>query len=80
MPTAERSHKRSEHVDIVAWRNNYDNGDRKTGEVLLILEVTVNGEEHVESRCRKLQQRAVLDAGPSGFSYSLNFVAGEFRA
>ena len=41
---AHRGHKRAKHVNIVARRNNNDNGDCKTREVLLILEVTVNGQ------------------------------------
>src|SRR6476469_662729 len=77
---ADQGHKRSEHVNIVASRNNYDNCDRQTQQVLLILQITVDREQYIEFLCSKLQQRPVFDAGPSSFSYGLDVVARELRA
>ncbi|OFZ86003.1 MAG: hypothetical protein A2W21_10260 [Betaproteobacteria bacterium RBG_16_66_20] len=73
-------HQRSKYLDIVAWGVNDDDSDNETGEILLILQITIDGQQNVKPRCRKLQKRAVLDASPPGFSNSLDFVARKLRA
>ena len=63
--------------DIVARRVDDDYGDRHARKILLVLEVTIDGEKNVESRRSKAQQLAVLHAGPSGLSHGADFVSGK---
>ena len=48
-------HEWSQDVDVVAWRNNYDNRNLKISEVLLIFQIAVNRQDDIKLRCRKLQ-------------------------
>lgn len=54
---------------------NDDHGNRKTGEVLLVLHVAVHREKKIELRRCERQEPAVLDTGPAGLSNSRDFVA-----
>lgn len=51
-----------------------DHGNGRAGEALLILEVTVDGQQDVELLSGATQQLAVLDASPSAFRYRPDIV------
>lgn len=51
----DRTHQRPKHHDVVARRMNDDHGERKPGEVLLILQVAVNRKKNVELLCGELE-------------------------
>ena len=69
-----RGHQRAEHRHIVARGFNHYDGKLQAREVLLVLEVTVNGEENVELDFRELEQDAVLDTRPSRLADGLDVV------
>lgn len=69
-----RGHQGAEHCHIVARGFNHDDGKLQAREVLLVLEVAVNGEENVELDFRQPEQRAVLDTRPSRLANGLDVV------
>src|SRR5438094_4482574 len=75
-----RGYKWAKSRDIVARRVDDDYSDRHARKILLVLEVTINGEKNVESRRSKAQHLAVLHAGPSGLSHGADFVSGKLRS
>lgn len=54
-------------IDIVARRSHDHNADTESGEILLVFNALVNGQQRVEVAFSRSQQRAVLDARPPGF-------------
>jgi hypothetical protein len=73
-------HQWPKYLDIVAWCVDDDDSDRKIGIILLILQIAINSQENFKPCCRKLQKRAIFDAGPPGFSNRRDFVARKLHA
>ena len=57
--------ERFQGFDSVVVDNEDGDGDRKPAEVLLVLEVLVNGDEHIELGRSPAEQLAVADACPA---------------
>lgn len=68
-----RGHQGPKHRDIVARGVNDDDSDRWTGEVLPILQVAIDSQENVESRCCELEQRAVLESSSTRIGEQVRF-------
>ena len=69
--------ERFQGFDSVVVDNEDGDGDRKPAEVLLVLEVLVNGDEHIEfgrrpcgaaRRCGRLPSPSVARSAPHGLS------------
>ena len=60
---ANRGQERAKHHDVVAWGAKQDDGESGTRQVLLVLQVTINGQKDIKFLFSEPQQGAVLDAG-----------------
>jgi len=68
---------RGGHETAELVRGQFQNGDAATGEVLLVAEVLVRGQEEVEVLPGKIQQLTILDAFPTQLLRGAAFMAGE---
>lgn len=57
---------------------NDDDGKRKTGKILLVLQIAVNCQQYVEFLRCEFKQQSILDSCPSRFCDRLDLVIGEF--
>ena len=72
--------QRLQGLDAIVPCNQHHHGDRQRGKVLLVLQVLIGGDEHVEVFRRAPQQLAVADSGAADFGHRLDGVPGQIIA
>ncbi len=73
-----RENFRHEHAQCfqpVVMRDEHHDGDGQCGQILLILEVLICGEKHVESGSGKRQEFTVFHARPAAFNDGRHIMA-----
>jgi hypothetical protein len=68
---------RPEVLDVIVRRSDDDKTQRELGEVLLVFEVLIDGNEDLEALLGQNHQLAVGDASPAHFVNCPDFVLGE---
>jgi hypothetical protein len=68
----------AEELNLIPLRDKYDDRDRPAGHGLLILELLVDGDKHLEPRLRQGPQLAILLTRPTHLGHGSNVVARQF--
>lgn len=74
---AHARHQWPEHVDVVAVRDEDDDGNREFGRVLLVFHVAVDRQQHVELFRSLSQKCAVPGSAPPGLNHCTHMVIGQ---